>query len=99
MVRRTSKKTPAGQAASHAKDAVQTLKADHRKVRKLFDRFRTSSDSEKSDLARRLFAELDLHTKLEEELIYPALRAGVGEASFDRPSLGNGLDLDATGDS
>ncbi|HJT20501.1 MAG TPA: hemerythrin domain-containing protein [Nitrospira sp.] len=91
MAKRASKK--ADNNAARPRTAVQILKADHKQVRRLFDRFRNASQDEKRAVAARLFAELELHTKLEEELIYPALRAKLDRASFESPSLGNGLDV------
>jgi hemerythrin superfamily protein len=91
MTKRASKKV--GKRAAQPKTAVQILKDDHKQARKLFDRFRGALQDRKSAVAARLFAELDLHTKLEEELIYPALRARLEHVSFESPSLGNGLDV------
>lgn len=91
MKKRASKR--AGKKAARPKSAVQILKADHKQARRLFDRFRNASQDEKSAVAARLFAELEFHTNLEEELIYPALRARLEQESFASPSLGNGLDV------
>ena len=56
-------------------DAETLLKADHRKVEGLFKKFeRAESDSEKEQLAKQICLELIIHTKLEEEIFYPACR-------------------------
>ena len=56
-------------------DAEALLKADHRKVEGMFKKFeRSESDSEKEQLARQICLELIIHTKLEEEIFYPACR-------------------------
>ena len=56
-------------------NAVSLLKADHRKVEQIFSSFEKSEDDdEKQKLARQVCTELIIHTKLEEELFYPACR-------------------------
>jgi hypothetical protein len=63
------------QVQSTPTDAVSLLKADHRKVEQLFQKYEASnSDSEKQDLTRQICTELIVHTKLEEEIFYPACR-------------------------
>ncbi len=64
--------------ASAAKDAIALLKADHRKVEKLFaDYAKAKRVERKRLLARQICAELTVHTLIEEEIFYPACR---GEA-------------------
>lgn len=51
------------------------LKQDHTKVKKLFEDFEKAKDSRtKQRIIRDTLLELDVHTKLEETLIYPAIR-------------------------
>jgi hemerythrin superfamily protein len=95
MAKRTSKKTQPVKSNPKPADAVQMLKADHKQVRKLFDRFRSAPDEEKGSIAGRLFTELEIHTKLEEELFYPAVRATLEPFGLEKPLEGNGLDLAA----
>ncbi len=55
--------------------AIALLKADHRKVEKLFRQFEKLEETgEKADLVRQICLELIVHTKLEEEIFYPACR-------------------------
>jgi hemerythrin superfamily protein len=57
-------------------DALELLTADHIRVRGLFTRFRSaegSNDEEAKRLAARIFDELEVHTKIEEEIFYPAV--------------------------
>ncbi|MEP7222938.1 MAG: hemerythrin domain-containing protein [Novosphingobium sp.] len=54
-------------------DAIAMLKADHRKVEVLFEKFENASDGSKQDLATQICNELKIHTMLEEEIFYPAL--------------------------
>jgi hemerythrin-like domain-containing protein len=63
-------------------DAVDILKKDHRKVEKLFKQFQRLVEddvphSEKSALVKKACAELIVHTKIEEEIFYPAVRAAI----------------------
>src|SRR5215216_4319487 len=56
-------------------DAVSLLKGDHRKVEQLFAQFEESEDDkQKQKLAKQICMELIIHTKLEEEIFYPACR-------------------------
>jgi hemerythrin superfamily protein len=90
-----AKRTPKSKS-SQPQDAVQLLKADHKQVRKLFEQFHTASDDDKGSIARRLFTELDIHSKLEEELLYPAVQSKL-ESLVDEPQ-GNGLDVTDDGE-
>lgn len=54
-------------------DAIALLKADHRRVEKWFGQFeKTRSGARKDDLARQICNALQVHTKIEEEIFYPA---------------------------
>ena len=64
-----------------AKDAIALLKADHRKVEKLFaDYAKAKRPDKKRALARQICTELTVHTMIEEEIFYPACR---GETKDD----------------
>ncbi|HZI51606.1 MAG TPA: hypothetical protein VFE29_07260, partial [Terriglobia bacterium] len=54
------------------------------------------SDDDKGSIARRLFTELEIHSKLEEELLYPAVQAKL--ESLDYETEGNGLDVSDDGE-
>ena len=65
-------------------DAIAMLKADHEKVRDLFKQFEElmeeeGSEKQKEALARQVCNELKLHTQLEEEIFYPAVRAAIDD--------------------
>lgn len=69
---RTSPKTS-------ALDAVDLLKADHRKVKRLFDQLDTitkqgASDAEKGALVAEIRGELSVHESVENEVFFPAVR-------------------------
>ena len=54
-------------------DAIALLKADHREVEALFEKFeKASGDGRKRDIARRICMELTIHAQIEEEIFYPA---------------------------
>lgn len=58
-------------------DAIQLLKADHKKVRGLLeDLAKTTARGEKSrtDLLAKITMELEVHTKIEDEIFYPAFK-------------------------
>jgi Hemerythrin HHE cation binding domain len=90
------KRTPKKPKSSQPQDAVQLVKADHKQVRKLFEQFHAASDDDKGPIARRLFTELDIHAKIEEELLYPAVQSKL--ESLDSESQGNGLDVTDDGE-
>jgi hemerythrin superfamily protein len=77
----SSKKTAASSAQSQ--DAVALLTADHKKVKKLFSDFEDlkedGSDEDKAAIVERICNELKIHTTLEEEIFYPAVRKAIEE--------------------
>jgi iron-sulfur cluster repair protein YtfE (RIC family) len=82
-----------GKTAPKQFDAVQMLKADHRQMTKLFERFHAASGDEQSSIAGRLFIELEIHTTLEEELFYPAIQSKLRPMdAFETTAQENGLD-------
>jgi hemerythrin superfamily protein len=56
-----------------SQDAIALLKADHRQVEEWFSQFEKSrSDERKQELARQICSALKVHTRIEEEIFYPA---------------------------
>jgi hemerythrin superfamily protein len=54
-------------------DAVALLKADHRKVEELFEKFESAKGaSAKQKLVEQICTELVVHSTIEEEIFYPA---------------------------
>jgi hypothetical protein len=54
-------------------DAIAMLKADHRKVEDLFAKFESARSADrKKTLAQQICLELMIHTKIEEDIFYPA---------------------------
>ena len=69
------------------KDAIALLKADHRKVEELFEKYETAR-SKKEAIAKQICMELTIHTILEEEIFYPACRqAGVEGDMMDEANV------------
>jgi hypothetical protein len=58
------------------KDAIALLKADHRKVEDLFEKYENAR-SKKADIAAQICMELTIHTIIEEEIFYPACKGTV----------------------
>ena len=56
-------------------DAVAMLKADHRKVEGLFKKAQKATGKTKQSLVEQICNELIIHTTLEEEIFYPAVKA------------------------
>ena len=92
MAKRPPKKTKSPQP----QDAVQLLKADHKQVRKLFEQFHEASTDDKAGIAGRLFIELEIHSKVEEELFYPAVQSKLESLGYG--TQGNGLDVTDDGE-
>jgi hemerythrin superfamily protein len=69
-----------------SEDAIAVLMADHKKVKKLFSDFdklkEKGSDEEKSAIVDQICNELKIHTEIEEEIFYPAVRSAI-----DQPDL------------
>jgi hypothetical protein len=69
------------------KDAITLLKADHRKVEELFEKYE-SARGRKADIAKQICMELTIHTMIEEEIFYPACReAGVKSDMLDEANV------------
>jgi hemerythrin superfamily protein len=60
-------------------DALELLTADHNRVRGLFSLFKKAHEAEDTaemtSVAERIATELEVHTTIEEEIFYPAVKA------------------------
>ena len=78
-----TKKSAAG---PEAQDAIALLRADHKKVKKLFSDFdklkEKGSDEDKSAIVEQICNELKVHTELEEEIFYPAVRKAIDDSDL-----------------
>ncbi|MCC6381115.1 MAG: hemerythrin domain-containing protein [Dehalococcoidia bacterium] len=60
-------------------DPVKMLKDDHNKVKGLFSEFESADGRSKMRIAKEAMTELEIHTKLEEEIFYPAMQRALKE--------------------
>lgn len=71
-------------ADSEFTDAIALLKADHRKVEDLFEKYEKAKNaSAKQKLCHEICTELKVHASIEEEIFYPALRGKIEDDSLD----------------
>lgn len=81
-----AKSGSSSRARSSDKNAIQLLQEDHRKVQKLFKEFEKHAEQGdepgKVEIAEQICMELKVHTRIEEEIFYPALYD-----AFDEPDL------------
>lgn len=62
-----------------AQDVFELLKADHRRVEDLFSRFEEADKRARTAIAEETLREVGVHVRLEEELVYPAIRDALEE--------------------
>lgn len=64
-------------------DALELLTQDHNEVRQLFEEFRSAAEQEDTskmgDLTETIFQKLTVHTAIEEDIFYPAVRDANGK--------------------
>ena len=69
-----------------AQDAIAMLTADHKKVKRLFSDFDklkdAGSDEDKASIVDQICNELKIHTELEEEIFYPAVRKAIDDGDL-----------------
>jgi hemerythrin superfamily protein len=71
-------------ASEDKRDAIKLLTEDHRTVEQLFEQFEKASDSQKKEqIAHQICTELKVHSLLEEEIFYPALRGKIEDDDLD----------------
>jgi hemerythrin superfamily protein len=89
--RRTTGRT---QTRSGKEDAVKLLKADHKEVSELVDRYQNGrlSKDRKVAVAKQICLALTVHAQIEEEIFYPAAREAVrsGEELLDEAEVEHG---------
>jgi hypothetical protein len=55
------------------------LKEDHRKVKELFEQFKAADASSRQSIADEALQDLEIHTKIEDSIVYPAIREVIEE--------------------
>ena len=66
--------------AEKSMDAIELLKNDHRTVEDLFEKFeKTNGKASKEKIAKQVCLELMVHSQIEEEIFYPAVKDAVDE--------------------
>ena len=55
-------------------DALELLKQDHARVKKLFDKTETADDREHKRIFSQIKTELEIHAHIEENIFYPAMQ-------------------------
>lgn len=89
-----SKRKKSTSRQSAPQEATAMLRADHKKVSALFTQYEGArSTSRKKSLVAQICTELRVHTKIEEEIFYPAVKAAlkdhelVPEATVEHASV------------
>lgn len=65
-----------------ANDAIALLKADHKEVAEMLEKFENAR-STKAKLAQQICLALTVHAQIEEEIFYPAAREALGDEGRD----------------
>ena len=83
------------------RDAIQLLEQDHREVQDLFSEFKKFQEAEqegddelKQEIIDTVCTALKVHTKIEEEIFYPAAREALGD---DEEDLMNEAEVEHSG--
>ena len=68
-------------------DAIRLLTADHREVKQLFSDFagikeRNGAAEKKAELVKQICVALKIHTRVEEEIFYPAVRQSIADVDL-----------------
>lgn len=80
MAREEPMEPTTGQATQNP---AEMLREDHRRVKELFERFEEAQEPEtKAEIVREALRELKVHTALEEEIFYPAVRQAAEEGDL-----------------
>jgi hemerythrin-like domain-containing protein len=88
----TAKQKTSSASRSNGVDAIELLKEDHRDVERMFKEFEKlheddSDDESKWALVERACAALTVHTRIEEEIFYPAVRDVLRDESLGEEAL------------
>lgn len=62
-------------------DVVTTLEADHRRVEELFKSYQRTTADQRQQVLDELVRELSVHAALEEQIVYPTIRAKLDQGT------------------
>jgi hemerythrin superfamily protein len=80
---RKSARTSEGAKGQSQLDAIGLLKADHRTVEELFEKFENArGGSAKQRIANQICLELCVHAQIEEEIFYPGVKEAIDEEIY-----------------
>jgi hemerythrin superfamily protein len=83
MAKKAKTKATAKKASPRMLDAIALLKADHRKVEDLFEKFENAKGgSAKQRIANEICLELSVHAQIEEEVFYPGVKGIVEDELY-----------------
>jgi hemerythrin superfamily protein len=69
-------------------NAIELLEADHRQVEEWFEQFDSTDDAARKDaLAADICKALEVHTRLEEEIFYPAFLEATGSEAIHHEAV------------
>jgi hemerythrin superfamily protein len=68
-------------------DALELLRQDHARVKKLFDKTETADDREQKRIFSQIKTELEIHAQIEENIFYPAMQRHDGLKELVADSL------------
>lgn len=68
-----------GLSEQESVNALELLKEDHRHVQQLFQSFEEADGRSRQGIAEETLKALEIHTKIEESVVYPAIREATGE--------------------
>jgi hemerythrin superfamily protein len=83
--RKTQRRRDSGKSSrrNSARDAIALLRADHERVKEMFGRFENVRGRDrKENLVEQICLELQVHTAIEEEIFYPAVREAIDDADL-----------------
>ncbi len=58
-------------------DVIDTLVQDHRRVEQLFEQYRSGGGGAAENTVQEIVRELSVHAALEEQIVYPVMRAAI----------------------
>lgn len=70
-------------------NVLDVLKEDHQQVKQLFEEFENAKGSAKQTIVEEVLGALEIHSKIEEDLVYPAIRKAADEEQQEKVDEAN----------